>query len=166
MLLNPSQLEWFKQAWPGPLVRSTSWLFSFGEIIHFIGLCILLGSLLFIDLRLMGYFKKLSVGSVLSLLPYTLFGFLLNAASGWIFFTSNPASYMENPAFILKMFLVLLAGINAAAFTLLEHRSMMLLGPGEDTPIVTKALAASSLLLWFGVLLLGRLLPIFTVGTN
>ena len=84
MLLNAHQLEWFRQAWPGPLVRSTSWLFSFGEILHFIGLCLLLGSLLVIDLRLMGYFKNLSIRSVLSFLPYTLFGFFLNAASGWI----------------------------------------------------------------------------------
>jgi hypothetical protein len=166
MLLNSNQLEWFKQAWPGPLVRSTSWLFSFGEIVHFIGLCVLLGSLLFIDLRLMGYFRNLSIKSVLSLLPYTLFGFLLNAASGWIFFTSNPASYIENPAFLLKMFLIFLAGLNAAAFTVLEHRSMVLLGPGQDTPMLTKVLACTSLLLWFGVLLLGRWLPIFTVGTN
>lgn len=166
MIMNPAQLEWFKQAWPGPLVRSTSWFFSFGEILHFIGLCLLLGSLLVIDLRLMGFFKKLSVRSVLSFLPYTLFGFLLNAASGWIFFTSNPASYIENPAFLLKMGLIALAGVNALAFTLLEHRRMLLIGPGEDTPALSKALAASSLLLWFGVLLLGRWLPIFTVGTN
>jgi hypothetical protein len=166
MLLNPHQLEWFKQAWPGPLVRSTSWLFSFGEIVHFIGLCLLLGSLLIIDLRLMGFFKNLSIKSALSLLPYTLIGFVLNAASGWIFFTSNPGSYLENPAFLLKMVLIVLAGLNAAAFTVLEHRSMLLLGSGEDTPIFTKVSAAASLALWFVVLLLGRWLPIFTIGTN
>ncbi|MEJ1160570.1 DUF6644 family protein [Prosthecomicrobium sp. N25] len=166
MLLDPHQLEWFKQAWPGPIVRSTSWLFSFGEILHFIGLCLLLGSLLFIDLRLMGFYRGASVRSVLAFLPWTLFGFLLNAFSGWIFFTSNPASYIENPAFLLKMLLIVLAGLNAAAFTLIEHRAMLKVGPGQDTPALTKMLAGSSLLLWFAVLLLGRWLPIFTVGTN
>ena len=166
MILNPHQLELLKQAWPGPIVRSTSWLFSFGEIVHFIGLCLLLGSLLVIDLRLMGFFKNLSVRSVLSFLPYAVVGFVLNAASGWIFFTSNPASYMENPAFLLKMLLIGLAGLNAVAFTVLEHRSMLLLGPGEDTPVLTKVSAGASLALWFAVLLLGRWLPIFTVGTN
>jgi hypothetical protein len=166
MLLTPQQIEWFKQAWPGPIVRSTSWLFSFGEIVHFMGLCLLLGSLLFIDLRLMGFYRSASVRSVMSFLPYAVLGFALNAFSGWMFFTSNPASYLENPAFLLKMSLIVLAGLNAAAFTLLEHRSMLKVGPGQDTPALTKALAGSSLLMWFMILLLGRWLPIFTVGTN
>lgn len=166
MTFDHATLEWFRQAWPGPIVRSTSWLFSFGEILHFIGICLLLGSLLFIDLRLLGFYRSISVKSVLALLPWTLFGFLLIASSGWIFFTSNPASYVENPAFLVKMLLILLAGLNAAAFTLIEHRAMLKIGPGGDTPMITKVLAGSSLVMWFAVLLLGRLLPIFTVGTN
>ncbi len=166
MFFTEAQLEWFKQAWPGPITRSTSWLFPFGEILHFIGLCLLLGSLIFIDLRLMGYFKSHSVKSVLSLLPYALFGFLLNAISGWFFFTSTPQVYMGNWAFIWKMMLILLAGLNAAAFTIWEHPKVVHIGPGEDTPTSAKVFAASSLALWFVVLLLGRWLPIFTVSAN
>lgn len=166
MFMTPQQLEWFKQAWPGPIVRSTSWLFSFGEVMHFIGLCLLLGSLLMIDLRLMGFYRSASVRSVMTFLPYAILGFCMNAFSGWLFFTSNPGSYMENPAFLVKMSLIVLAGLNAAAFTVLEHRTMLQVGPGQDTPMLTKVLAGSSLLMWFMVLLLGRWLPIFTVGTN
>ncbi len=159
-------LEWFKAAWPGAEVRGTSWLFSFGETLHFMGLCILLGALLVVDLRLMGFFKRLPVKSVLAFLPYAVFGFLINAATGWLFFTSNPSLYYGNPAFRIKMLLILLAGINALVFTVMEHRRVATLGPGMETPTLTKWTAAMSLILWFGVLLLGRLLPVFTVSVN
>ncbi len=161
-----AMLEWFKQCWPGPMVRDSVWMFAFGESMHFIGLCLLFGSMLVVDLRLMGFYKQISVGAALAFLPFALAGFLINAASGWLFFTSAPAMYWENSAFHLKMWLIVLAGLNALAFTLWEHRKVSLLGPGEDTPLAARALAGVSLLLWFSVLLLGRWLPLFTVGTN
>jgi hypothetical protein len=37
LLDDPALIEWFKQAWPGPLVRASGWLFPFGEAMHFIG---------------------------------------------------------------------------------------------------------------------------------
>ena len=159
-------LQWFKFAWPGPWVRESNWLFAFGESMHFIGLCLLFGAMIFVDLRLMGFYKQIPVKAVLSLLPFAIMGFVINAASGWLFFTSNPALYYENPAFIAKMILVLLAGLNALAFTIWEHRKVLVLGPGEDAPAAARVLAAASLLLWFAILLLGRWLPLFTVSVN
>lgn len=159
-------LQWIKFAWPGPLVRESKWVFAFGEMMHFVGICMLFGSLLFVDLRIMGFYKRLSVKSVLSFLPFALLGFLICAATGWLFFASNPVVYATNPAFLGKMTLVLLAGLNALAFTVWEHRKVVLLGPGEDAPGTARFFAATSLLLWLGVLLLGRWLPLFTVGTN
>jgi len=41
-----------------------------------------------------------------------------------------------------------------------------LIGPGGDTPVFTKTTAALSLILWFGILLIGRMLPLFTVSVN
>ena len=167
MYLNdPALIEWFKQAWPGPLVRASGWLFPFGETMHFIGLCMLFGAMIFIDLRLMGYFMDLHVKAVLSLIPFAVLGFLINLGSGWLMFTSAPASYLENPAFLLKMGLIALAGLNAVAFALWEQRSVSLLGPGEATPRSAQIFAGLSLLMWLAILLLGRWLPLFTIGTN
>jgi hypothetical protein len=56
--------------------------------------------------------------------------------------------------------------VNAIAFTLWEHRRVAVLGPGEDPPQSAKIMAGLSLGLWFAILLLGRWLPLFTVGTN
>jgi hypothetical protein len=157
---------WFATLWPGPLVRATHWMFAMGESLHFAGLCILLGALLFVDLRLLGFYKSIPVKSVLAVLPWAVVGFLINACTGWLFFTSNPGLYWDNGAFRLKMVLIMIAGINALIFTVVEHRQVAVIGPGGDTPVFTKTTAALSLILWFCVLLIGRLLPLFTVSVN
>jgi len=159
-------LDWFSRMWPGPLARSSDWLFGFAEILHFMGLCILFGALFLVDVRLLGFFRKLPVKSVLPFTQYAIVGFLINAATGWLFFTATPAVYWGNPAFKMKMLLILLAGLNALVFTMLEHRRVALLGPGADTPALSKITAALSLSLWLGVLVFGRLLPVFTVSQN
>ena len=166
LLDDPALIEWFKQAWPGPLVRASGWLFPFGEAMHFIGLCLLFGAMIFIDLRLMGYFRALHVKAVLSLIPFAVLGFSINLASGWLMFTSAPASYLENYAFLLKMGLIGLAGVNAVAFAIWEQRTVSLIGPGEATPRSAQVFAALSLFMWLLILLIGRWLPLFTVGTN
>jgi len=157
---------WLSNAWPGPLMRTTDWLFGLCETLHFMGLCVLFGALIIVDVRLLGFFKQLPVKAVLPFIQYAIIGFLINLTTGWAFVTSNPSLYLGNPAFRMKLLLILLAGINALVFTVAEHRRVSLLGPGEDTPSLTKVTAALSLSLWTGVLVFGRLLPIFTLSVN
>lgn len=167
--MTPSEiaaLEWFKQAWPGPLARTSTWLFGFAETLHFMGLCLLFGSLLLVDLRLIGLFKRIPVKEVMGFLPYALVGFAILAATGWVFFTSNPAAYYGNPAFRAKMIVIVLAGINAAAFTLIDHEKLAAIGPGEAGPAMTRVMGSLSLGLWLTALLLGRLLPVFVASEN
>ena len=159
-------IHWFSLAWPGPLMRGTDWQFGFSETLHFMGLCLLFGALIVVDVRLLGFFKELPVKAVLPFIQFAIIGFLINLATGWSFFTSNPSLYWGNPAFRMKLLLILLAGINALVFTVVEHRRVALLPPGEDTPALTKITAALSLSLWTGVLVFGRLLPIFTLSVN
>lgn len=159
-------LTWIGTLWPGPLMRGSDWLFGFAEVIHFMGLCLLFGALIIIDVRLLGFFRWIPAKSVLIFTRYAIVGFLLMAASGWLFFTTTPAVYWGNAGFKLKMTLVLLAGLNALVFTMVEHRRVVTLGPSEDTPPLTKITAILSLTLWVAVLVLGRLLPTFTVSQN
>jgi hypothetical protein len=159
-------LTWFSNLWPGPVARSSNWLFGFAEIIHFIGLCLLFGALLIIDGRLLGFFRNVPAKVVLPLTTWAVIGFLLLLASGWTFFTCTPPVYWGNPAFKVKMLAILLAGINALWFTVVEHRHVAAIGPGKDTPAQSKGLAVLSLSLWFTALVLGRLLPVFTISQN
>lgn len=159
-------LQWAKFAWPGPLTRRYDWLFPAAESIHFIGICLLFGALIYVDLRLMGFYKRIPVRSVLSFLPFALLGFALCLASGWVFFTSNPSLYYTNTAFLVKISLILLGGLNALVFTIWEHPKVVSIGPGEDVPSAARFFGAVSLLLWLAVLLTGRWLPLFTVSVN
>ena len=104
------------ESWLGRTMHELTWLFGVLETVHFIGLCLLMGAMLLVDLRLLGLMRQAPLRSVLRLLPLAIAGFLANLVSGLGFFASSPEAYWSNPALKLKMVLVLLAGLNALYF--------------------------------------------------
>jgi hypothetical protein len=97
-------------------ILSSQWLWPGLEILHFIGLSLLLGSMLVVDLRLAGLLRQIDVHIVHRLLPWATIGFLVNLVSGVLFFLGDPARYSVNIGFQVKMVLVLIAGLNALWF--------------------------------------------------
>ncbi len=158
-------LHAIKDTWLGATVRGSTWLFAAGETLHFIGLSMLVGALLVVDLRLLGFIRGVPIRAALAFLPFAIIGFLINLSTGIEFFVNDPFMYWPNPAFRLKMFLILVAGLNALVFTAMDYRRVLVLGDNESTSAFTKTTAALSLGLWLCVLLLGRLLPSFE-GTH
>ena len=159
-------LHWIKELPFGAAVRESRWLFAMGETFHFIGLCLLVGGLLVVDLRLLGFIRRVPMRAALAFLPFTIVGFLINLATGIEFFVTDPFMYWPNPAFRLKMFLIVLAGLNALVFTVMQHRHMLVLGDDKNMSAYVKLTAGLSLGLWLSVLLLGRLLPAFEGSTS
>jgi hypothetical protein len=159
-------LHWIKELPLGVAVRESRWLFAMGETFHFIGLCLMVGGLLIVDLRLLGYIRRVPMRAALAFLPFVIVGFLINLATGVEFFITDPFMYWPSPAFKLKMVLILLAGLNALVFTVMEHRRVLVLADGDDTGAYVKVTAGLSLSLWLAVLLLGRLLPAFEGSTS
>jgi hypothetical protein len=147
--------------WLGNVTRENSSLFTYGLVFHFIGLCLLLGAMLIIDLRLLGVGKRMPIGAALSLLPFAIVGFVVNLMTGIMFFCFDPFGYWRNPAFKLKMVLVLIAGLNALIFTLTSHRRLAATAPDYDAGAAIKWSAAASLTLWFAIILFGRLIVAF-----
>ncbi len=145
----------------GEMIRSVWWAFATLETLHFLGLCMLIGAMIVVDLRLIGHFKQASIKMVLPLTYIAIAGFVINTLSGIGFFASNPTVYYTNPAFRLKVLLILLAGLNVAWFELKERKKLLALPEGADPDRETKIVAMLSLMLWLGVLILGRLLPTF-----
>jgi hypothetical protein len=87
------------------------------EALHVVGIGLLLGSLVLFELRVWGFGTALPVRPLARLaLPLTLAGFALAATSGGLMFASQPGDLIANRVFIVKMALVLLAGLNAATF--------------------------------------------------
>ena len=103
-------LHWIRDTSLGAAVRESRWIFATGETFHFIGLSLLVGGILIIDLRLLGFIRKIPMRAALAFLPFVIVGFLINLATGIVFFSADPMMYWPNPAFKLKMFLILLAG--------------------------------------------------------
>ena len=153
-------LIWLHGTPLGVTSRESQWLFAIWETLHFIGLSVLIGAMLLVDLRLLGLLK---VGAPRSTLVYTrvaIIGFLIVLISGIGLFSATPAQYWGIPLFRLKMGLVFLGGVNALYFEILERRKVVALADGADTGPAIKLIAGISLLLWFNVICVGRFLPV------
>jgi hypothetical protein len=87
------------------------------EVLHIVGIAMLLGSLLLVELRVWGFGAALPIDALARLaLPLTLAGFALAATTGSLMFASQPGDLIANRVFVIKMGLVMLAGLNAASF--------------------------------------------------
>src|SRR5262249_15731163 len=114
----------------------------------------------------LGFMRSVPMGTVLAFLPFVIAGFLINLATGIEFFVTDPFMYWPNPAFRLKLALIVLAGLNALLFTVLNRRHRLVLADGKDPSAYVRLTAGLSLSLWLCVLLLGRLLPAFEGSTS
>jgi hypothetical protein len=141
----------------GSFVTETGWMWPTCETLHFVGLSLLMGVVFLVDLRVLGVMKGVSFASLHRLLPWAAIGFGVNVVTGILFFVGIPNQYTGNKAFYWKLALVMLAGLNAVYFTIVEEPWE--LGPGEDAPFTAKFAAASAVLLWVGVMYCGSMLP-------
>ena len=142
----------------GQLMRDSIWLFPMAEILHFMGLSLLIGSLLVVDFRLLGFSRNFPVETVYKFLPLALIGFTINLVTGTMFFFSDPFRYYPNIAFRLKLLFIILAGLNALYFALTVHGKDAQTGV-EDAGSAIKAVTSLSFIFWLGVIILGRLIP-------
>lgn len=154
-------LRWIRETPLGHMVRDVPDFFPVCESLHFVGLSLLMGAMLVIDLRILGLFRQMSYEAALKLIPVAILGFVINLATGICFIAANPFLYLTNPAFYLKLTLIALGGLNALWFTFAEHRLIAGLPNDAAAPPLARVMAAGSLLMWTGVLLAGRLLPTF-----
>src|SRR5258708_2687222 len=150
-----AQSQWGREV--GMVVTDHSWTWPTCETLHFIGLSLLLGIVLLVDLRMLGVMKNVSFASVHRLLPWAILGFGLNLVTGTLFFVGMPGQYIGNVSFYWKIALVMLAGVNALYFTIFDDPWE--LGPGDDAPLTAKIIAASAMILWVGVMYCGSMLP-------
>ena len=102
--------------------------------------------------------------TVHDLLPIVIFGFGINLVTGILFFVGDPHRYAPNIAFQLKMVLVVLAGLNALYYQMKIAPEIDGWTESTEIPMNAKVVGATSLLLWFGVLSYGRLIPYLGTG--
>lgn len=130
-------------------LASSAWAYPALEVLHLVGVSLLLGNLVLFELRVFGWGAGIATEALAKLaLPLVLLGFGLCVASGVLMFATQPAELLANRAFVIKMGILMLAGCNAAAF----HAR----GSLQKLDGMARLHTSASVLMWLSVLALGR----------
>ena len=144
--------HWADHSWISLEIRASTWQFAVLEMIHLLGLTILLGALMVLDLRLFGFGMRKQPVSQLAkdLSAWMRIGLVTILASGILLFFGEPMKLSGNPSFHVKMLLLFLALV--FQFTLFRKVTLS----DNASPGLDRLVGALSLGLWFGVGLAGR----------
>jgi predicted outer membrane lipoprotein len=157
---------WMEQSWLGVAARDVYWVFPAAEMVHFFGLCLLMGSLLMIDLRVLGFARSVSIKKVLAFIPAAGIGLALNIASGIVFLCAYPENYWPSTAFRLKLLAIFIGVLNALWFKWMEAPHIEQLADDGDASRRAKVVALLSLTVWIVVIALGRFLPYVSLSSG
>lgn len=148
-------LEWFGSLPHAELLRRSATLYLLVNAAHILGIGLLVGAILPLDLRLVGLLRQ---GSLTVLAPFLMriaaTGLVLAMLTGFLLFSVKPTEYAANPAFLVKMALLLLGLVNVA----LQHQSAAwdrLREDGEASSHI-RLLAGLSFGIWLTTLIAGR----------
>lgn len=148
--------EWPRAAAAGAaFVLDYPWVWPISEIFHFVGLCLLFGVVLLVNLRMLGFITGVAFADMNRLMPWAMLGLTINIVTGMLFFLASPDQYTQNTAFAWKMGAILLGGL-----TLLYPAMVSESDSETRTPTaISRVVGAASVCLWVGVIFLGRFLP-------
>jgi hypothetical protein len=156
-------LAWLADTEFSKLMVGSKWWWAFLMDMHFIGLTLLMGTIGLLDMRVLGFAKQLPISPLNKLVPWGIGGFTINLVTGVLAFIGMPLFYAYDLAFWFKMLFIALAGMNVGLFYVSSaFRECEEVGPGQDAPALAKVIAGASLFLWFGVIILGRYIQIYT----
>ena len=153
-------LKWLEASGLAARIRESLFLFPLIESVHVIGLALVFGTILIIDLRLLGSasverpFRKMAS----DILKWTWAAFALAAVTGSLMFITNAGVYYHNFYFRAKMLLLVLAGLNMLAFELTAGRTVRSWDKAPSAPPSGRAVAVLSIVIWIGVIFAGRLI--------
>jgi len=155
----PAPVLALEQAPIAVAMRQELWLYPAVEIVHIVGFVVLVGSIVVLDLRLLGLSRSISARTLSRhVLPWTFGALLLIVPTGLLMFMTHASDLVSNRAFQVKLALLLLAGVNAAAYHAGTSRTHAQWDRDVQPPTRVKAHAAASLAIWVSVIACGRLL--------
>lgn len=151
-----SLLEAIELAAPVAALRESIFVYPLVNAFHIVGIALLFGSIAALDLRLIGWRRAAGPTDALSrlLLPVATAGLSLAILTGLLLFATDARTYAASSLFQAKLVLIALAIGNALWLRGMAWR--------DSKPQLRVALAgAASILLWLGVIVLGRLIGYF-----
>jgi hypothetical protein len=144
----------------GTNIRESSVWFPLIEGLHVLGLSLSVGLILISDLRLAGVLlvKRTAREVWSSFLPWLTAGFILMGVTGVLLFWSHAYAAYQSFAFRTKLILLCLAGLNAAIYHLTVYRRMNDWDTAAVPPRGARFAGWASLVLWIGVITMGRIM--------
>jgi len=143
-------------------VNANAYVWPVSEMTHYVGMSFIMGFIGMLDLRILGFFKGLPIGSLRPYVPLAVIGLCANLFTGLVFMTGTPQHpifYIDNLSFQMKMAALGLAGVNLVVFRLTGlERTVYATPANADAPAGAKVIAVISLLCWVIVIFGGRLL--------
>ena len=141
----------------GTALRESVWLYPTVETIHIIGFAILIGSILVVDLRLLGVRRDVALGPLTRfVLPVSLASTLLVVPTGLLLFAAHATDLVGNRAFIVKMLLLFAAVVNALMFHAGPYRAEVAAPVGTAPRGATRVFATVSIVAWLAIVVAGR----------
>lgn len=141
----------------GAWMRGSSWAYPAVNLLHLLGLVLLVGSMVLLDLRLLGVGRRLHLPDVSALLtPVAVAGLLIMLASGALLFTADAGPLSMQPLLQLKLLWIALGVGNALLFR--GWWAGRLADWDARPPLLGRVQAAASLLIWLGVAAMGRMI--------
>ena len=147
---------WLENTAIADAIRTIPWLYPTFETGHYIGLSLLVGGIMLIDLRVLGMARGLPLKSMIGLLPFVWAGFIINLLTGSMLFIYGATNFGVNAAFQLKMAFMVVAGLNALAFDVAVRKSGGAWVVADRPPTMVKCFATLSLVFWLCVVTTGR----------
>jgi hypothetical protein len=157
-------LGWFQESGLAERIRESLYIFPTLEAIHVVGLTLVFGTILILDLRLLGLAStNRPVHRVVAdVLKWTWVTFALTAVTGAFMFITNALVYFDNIYFRIKIALLVLAGVNMLAFELTARRTINEWDAARSAPRAGRVVAMLSIAIWVGVIFAGRMIGFTT----
>jgi hypothetical protein len=151
-------ISYFEKSALADTIRENDLLFPLIESVHVLSICLVVGSILAVDLRLLGLASIHRPASrvISGILPVTWSAFAIAVASGSLLFISNATEYLGNGYFVAKIFLICMAGLNMALFHGITARRLPRWENDAAPPLPARLAGGLSILLWVSVITCGR----------
>ena len=152
--------EWLQNTQWVQAIAGSLWAYPYVQLTHFTGLSLWVGTCLAVDLRLLGLGRKRQTAAELNdaLFVWNWIGFAIAVAGGFTLFATAATSFIVNPAFRLKLGVLVPLGI--VWHTVVQQKTRMW-GQMPETPTVAKFAGMFELLIWFSVAAAAASIPSF-----
>lgn len=152
--------EWLAStAWSIALHESL-YVYPLVETTHVLALLLFVGSVSFVDFRLLGWvFRDVPVSEVTArLLPWTIAGFAISVVTGALLFYAIPVRTYQSLFFRVKVVMLLVAGVNALLFQRATRQGALAWDRDPRPPLRARLAGGVSLFAWSAVIVMGRMI--------